>query len=120
MVREAKILRATTKKISRHFLRKHVPQSERFRFVFSRSQVIEVLDQEIDSREVTLEFLPCKALGVGVLAALPSAEHRQATLWPQHSRTRSSRQKGGPCPCPLRTAQGCTAGFGPAGSRLAD
>ncbi|WP_371262678.1 DUF1661 domain-containing protein [Porphyromonas gingivalis] len=42
MVREAKILRATTKKISRHFLRKHVPQSERFRFVFSRLQVIEV------------------------------------------------------------------------------
>ncbi|WP_152567035.1 DUF1661 domain-containing protein [Porphyromonas gulae] len=34
MVREVKNLRATAKKISRHFFRKNAPQSERFWFVF--------------------------------------------------------------------------------------
>ncbi|WP_080733537.1 DUF1661 domain-containing protein [Porphyromonas gulae] len=34
MVRELKNSRATTKKFSRHFLRKRAPQSEHFWFVF--------------------------------------------------------------------------------------
>ncbi|WCG03934.1 DUF1661 domain-containing protein [Porphyromonas gingivalis] len=40
LVREVKKIRAGTKKLRFHFFRKHVPQSERFRFVFLCWQVM--------------------------------------------------------------------------------
>ncbi|WP_304295773.1 DUF1661 domain-containing protein [Porphyromonas gulae] len=42
MVRELKNSRATTKKFSRHFLRKRAPQSEHFWFVFPCQQVTDM------------------------------------------------------------------------------
>lgn len=42
LVREAKNLRARTKKFSLHIFRKHAPQSEDFRCVFLRQQVIDL------------------------------------------------------------------------------
>ncbi|WP_155392632.1 DUF1661 domain-containing protein [Porphyromonas gulae] len=42
MVREAKNSRAEAEKFSRHFFRKHAPQSDRFWFVFRQQQAVHI------------------------------------------------------------------------------